>query len=92
MAPTSWKAAGYSALARAADIYAARFQRLSQGFKRSPGELWDFVEEQYAAVRERDLARPSIAAAAGQGCYRRRVVWGAEWPAHAIPDPGFSSE
>ncbi|MNT50589.1 hypothetical protein D3C72_1875150 [compost metagenome] len=48
----------------AGDGDAAGFQRLAQDFQHSAVELRQFVEEQHAVVRQRDLARARVAAAA----------------------------
>ena len=59
---------------RARDRDAARFERLAQHLEHVAVELRQLVEEQHAVMRERDLARPRIAAAADQRHRRRGVV------------------
>lgn len=45
----------------------AGFHGLAQSFQRGPGEFWHLIQEQHAAMRERDLARLGAVAAAGDG-------------------------
>ena len=58
----------------ARDVNASRLERLTQHFEHATIELGQLVEKQHAVMRERDLARPRIAAATNEcdsGC---RVV------------------
>ena len=64
---------------RAADADDPLFERLAQAFEHADRELGQLVEEQRAAVRERDLARSHArAAAADERDARRAVVRRAE--------------
>ena len=63
---------------RARDPDLALFERLAQRFEHVAAELGQLVEEQHAAVRERDLARAQRSAAAAHARVRRAVVWRAE--------------
>ena len=65
--------------ARASDD-AAVLEHLAQRLERAALELGQLVEEQHAAVRERDLAGPRRAAAAEQARRARGVVRRAERP------------
>ena len=66
-AATSMNSAGNTSV-RCARVISDRalLERLPQRLEREPRELGQLVEEQHAAVRERDLARPRPAAAADQ--------------------------
>ena len=71
----------------------ALLERLAQRVERARRELAELVEEQHAAVRERDLAGAgSAAAAADERGDRCRVVRGAERRARAtsarVASPG----
>ncbi len=52
----------------------AAFERLPQRLEHASIELGQFVEEQHAAMRERNLARPRRPPAAADQCGRRRGV------------------
>jgi hypothetical protein len=65
---------------RAPDDHLALLERLAQGLDRRALELGQLVEEQHAAVGQRDLAGPRHAAAAEQRRRRHRVVRAAERP------------
>ena len=64
----------------AADGHLAVFERLAQDFERGAFELRQFVEEEHAVVREADLARLGIGAAADESGVADRVVRRAEGP------------
>ena len=59
----------------------AGLERLAQRFEDRAAELRQFVEEEHALVRERDLARPGMHAAADHGRDRGRVMRAAKRPA-----------
>ena len=60
------------------DLHAALLERLAQRVHRDPRELRQLVEEEHAAVGERDLARHRPRPAAHEPLRRDRVVRGAE--------------
>ena len=58
------------------DQHPAGFQRLAQRFQRAPVEFGQFIQKQHAVMRQADLSRPGMGAAAhqrrhGQGMMRR---------------------
>ena len=71
---------------------AAGLQRLAQHFQHLPRKLRQFVEEQHAVVRQRDFARPRVAAAAHQRHRRGGVVRCAEGTALPVFVPKAAVE
>ncbi len=68
------------AAAGAADGHDLVLDRLPQHLEDAVAELRQLVEEEHAAVAERDLARPGDAPATDQARLRDRVVGSAERP------------
>ena len=61
-------------------VTAPFFERLTQHLQHRPLELRQLVQKQHAVVRERDLARPRVGAAADEAGVGDRVVRRAERP------------
>ena len=75
MAATSWNRAGYSTCSAAREMaMTPDLQRLAQRLEHAPVELRQLVEEQHAAMREADLARPCMRTSADDGAGGRGVV------------------
>ena len=73
---------------RPRDPHAALLERLAQHLEHVPAELRHFVEKQHAVMREADLARPRLLAAADERDVRDRVMRRAERPLGDQAVPG----